>query len=133
MKTYEQKSVSQLKKIADKNFSIWIRRRDAEGDQNVCFTCGRVLPVSDLQAGHFVSRVFNVLRYHEKNVWPQCKACNIFGYGRMDVYATRLVEKFGPKILTWFQEEKRKTKQFTKRELIEIINKYKVENQDRGM
>lgn len=125
IKRYEKKSVTQLKKSADKYFSLWVRNRGSKDGYNNCVTCEKNFPVNSLQAGHFVSRSANSLRFNDKNVWPQCVACNVFASGRMDAYALKMVQKFGPEILTWFQKEKRKIKQFDKKELISLIEKYK--------
>lgn len=43
---------------------------------NVCITCGKVLPVKDLQGGHFIPRGCYPLRWDERNVHAQCRRCN---------------------------------------------------------
>lgn len=70
------KGIKQLKKDADKFFSQYVRYRDGEfkrGEWLVeCITCGAEKPLKQIQAGHFVSRKVNALRFDEMNVNAQC-------------------------------------------------------------
>ena len=79
---------------------------------------------TSIQNGHYVSRGFNSLRYSERNTAAQCVGCNIFRKGNLDEYALRLRQKYGSDILEQLAAEKKKIKQFTIRELEEIIKKY---------
>ena len=108
-------SVAKLKKQLDSVFSKWVRKQSSQ-----CYTC----PNRATQAGHYVSRMHNALRYSEINVHPQCVVCNVFKHGNMDVYALRLQKQYGADILEKLAAEKQKIKQFTKNELIELIKKY---------
>ncbi len=104
------KSIKQLKNKADAVFSIWIRERDKR-----CYTCMRVIPVKELQCGHYVSRSYLALRYDEKNAHAQCVSCNVFKHGNMTVYAIQLINEYGVDILTDLERRKResvKTRQF---------------------
>ena len=116
-------TVAKLKKVADKVFSKWLRKRD----KNKCFTCGRFAE----HAGHYVSRAFNSLRYDERNVNAQCVGCNIFRYGNMDVYALNLIKKHGKDILIDLAKDKRKIKQFSVKELQDIITKYDTDSKNK--
>ena len=55
-----------------------------------CFTCSVRLPVSQLQAGHFIPRNYLSTRWLEANVKPQCVRCNIFSRGAYPEFANRL-------------------------------------------
>ena len=111
----KKKTYSQLKREADKVFSLWIRNRDKR-----CFTCNSR---NFLQAGHFVSRSWSSLRYNEKNVNTQCSNCNVWRRGNYSVYALNLVKKYGPNILKELESQK-KVYQLKTKELKEIIKKY---------
>lgn len=116
------KSVQQLKKIADKVVSEYIRRRD----QGICFTCGNKKEWKYQQAGHYVSRVYGNLRYYEPNLNAQCYSCNVMRRGNMDEYAIRLQEKYGPKILEKLMKFKRMPPTpFKHQDLIDIIETYR--------
>lgn len=120
MKTKKVKSISKLKKEADRVFSLWIRERDG----GTCFTCGKKDDPKYMQAGHFISRSHNVLRFDERNVACQCVGCNIFKSGNMSEYAERLMKKHGAGIIATLNKEKWKTKQWKPQELEEIIKRY---------
>lgn len=66
-------SVAKLKKTADKYFSIYVRTRDSDRYGNAeCISCGVKKPWKQQQAGHFVRRSVNALRYDDENVNAQC-------------------------------------------------------------
>jgi len=121
LKKKKVKRIGQLKKLADKVFSEYIRQRD----KGVCYTCGNVKPWKYQQCGHYVSRMFNSLRYSEVNCHCQDVACNVFRKGAMDEYAIRLVRQYGEGILNHLNIKKREIKQFSRPELEELIAKYK--------
>lgn len=111
-------TISSLKKKLDVVFSKWIRARD----NSVCFTCRKKFDI--LQAGHFISRQHNATRYDERNVNAQCVACNVWKRGNIGEYTFRLIEKYGKEELENLVKLGRTTKQFTIKELEELIKKY---------
>lgn len=110
----KQKSISKLKKEADRVFSIFIRQRDTQ-----CVTCGG----RNDHAGHYISRSWLNLRYDPQNVNAQCVRCNIFLKGNMDEYTLFLVRTYGIEILDALKQRKRTT-QFKRKDYEEIIQKY---------
>ena len=110
--------VSWYKKKADAVFSKWIRARDKK-----CVTCGSR---GNLQCGHFVSRSCNQLRYGERNCHAQCVGCNIFKNGNMVEYAVFMEKTYGHGIIQELKKEKVKTRQFSIKDLEDIINLYDV-------
>jgi hypothetical protein len=120
-------SVSSLKKKADKVFSIYIRNRDSEDGLSVCFTCGVRKPVSQMQAGHFVSRRVNVLRFDEENVHAQCYSCNVMKHGDLYNYAKKLDEWLGDGTADKLHDQRFSTHKFTVEELRKIIEEYTYE------
>lgn len=115
------KSVQQLKKILDKVFSDFIRQRD----DYTCFTCGKKGDKTNIQNGHYVSRSSNSLRFSEVNCNAQCVGCNIFRRGAMDMYAIKLIQKHGARILEVLAAAKKKEKRFDRKELEDLISHYK--------
>lgn len=93
------KTLSQLRKEADKYFSKYVRYRDAErvGDNwyAECITCGVKKNIKDLHAGHFMSRRFSITRYEEENVNAQCALCNTYRAGEQYLYYKALKAKYG--------------------------------------
>lgn len=117
-----------LKDKAWSIFSRWIRNRDKK-----CYTCGAQFwdeqlgefSINGLEAGHFKH---GVLDFDEINIHSQCKSCNKFWSGRLDVYAENLIRDYG---LDAFNDLCRRAKEATKghkytpEEYKEIIEKYK--------
>lgn len=118
------KTVSQLKKQADKVFSEYIRLKYADSNGIVeCVTCGKRALWKQMQAGHYITRAENKLRYNEKNVHPQCVACNVFKHGNSAKYAIYLLDKYGNDILRELNSM-RGVHQFKRYELEELIAFY---------
>lgn len=114
-------SINKHRAKADKVFSEYIRKRD----KGVCYTCGTKRPWKEMQAGHFVSRSHNSLRFSEINVRCQDAACNIFKYGNMPIFAQKLLAELGEKGFNDLIAEGKKSKQFTHQELDQLIDRYK--------
>ena len=71
-----------------KIFSLWIRTRD----KFICFTCGVKGNQGNTNAGHFKH---GVLDFDEININCQCIMCNHYKSGNLDVYAEKLITKYG--------------------------------------
>ena len=107
-------------------FSKFIRRSHADGRGNLrCFTCEKVAPIAEMDCGHFIGRQHKATRWLERNAHPQCRYCNRYCEGRKDVYALRLMEKYGPNILLELQAEKRRNASYKPVDLLEMIDQYK--------
>lgn len=127
MKTKKQrlrsKSVKTLKRKLDDLFSLFVRLRD----KGICYTCGIQKDPKDMDAGHYIKRQHNSLRFDERNVHAQCKKCNRFMGGNMSEYAVRLQRDYGQGILEEFSAKKQQIKVFTTTELEGLITHYKNE------
>lgn len=117
--------VKKLKEKADKYFSQYVRYRDGEfkrGEWLVpCITCGVEKPLKQMQAGHFVSRRVNALRFDEENVNAQCTGCNMFKQGEQYLYAKALDDKYGIGKAEELMNRRHETHKFTVTELEQII------------
>lgn len=69
--------------------SEFVRRRD----RGICFTCGIKKNWEEQQAGHFIHR--DHLDFNFVNINCQCPRCNKFLSGNLDVYAEKLIAKYG--------------------------------------
>jgi len=84
----------------DKWHSRYVRLRDADENGDVtCCSCGKSVFWKEADAGHFVPRQNKATRYHEKNVFGQCRSCNRFFNGNPAGYSRFLVQRFGFEIL----------------------------------
>jgi hypothetical protein len=119
----KKRTVSQLKKQADALFSKAVRMRDADKYGMVeCITCGVRKNWKEVQNGHFVSRICNVLRYDEENCNAQCLGCNMFHGGEQYLYAKNLDLKYGSGTAERLMKQRHDTHKFTTEELETIIH-----------
>lgn len=120
------KELTKLKKKADAIFSKYIRLRDAtkkpDGWYAKCITCGVEKPVAQMQAGHFVTRSCNLLRFNEQNVNAQCVGCNMFKAGDQYQYAKNLDLKYGTGTAESLHSQRHQTHKLTITELETIIS-----------
>jgi len=87
----KKESCAALKKKLDSVFSLYIRHRDA----GICYTCGVQKMPSEMQCGHYVSRIKLSLRWDEMNCNTQCYACNCMKHGDIITYRENLIKGYG--------------------------------------
>jgi hypothetical protein len=85
---------SKYKKLDDL-FSKYVRLRDSVDGYCRCCTCGKTLPIKQMQCGHFMSRRHLATRWEEKNTGVQCVSCNIFNQGRQFAFGLYLDARYG--------------------------------------
>ena len=119
----QSKSVTALKKKADKYWSQYVRLRDSN-DEGVaeCITCGVSKHWKQLQCGHFVSRRVNLLRYDEENTNAQCMGCNVMKHGDIYTYGKNLDLKYGDGTADKLHAQRFTSHKFTVDELEQIIH-----------
>jgi hypothetical protein len=119
------KDITKLKKKADTWFSKYVRYRDGQVKDGEwvanCITCGTEKPIKLLQAGHFVSRNCNPLRYEDMNVHAQCVGCNMFKQGEQYAHAREIDELYGSGTAETLHNQRHQTKKWTSAELEQII------------
>lgn len=109
----------------DKVFSEYIRRRDSdENGYGKCISCGKVVHWKDADAGHFVNRKHNSLRWNEANVNLQCRACNRFDEGNLPGYALGIQKKHGKDIIEKLMVAKRQTLKISQFQIDEMVKYY---------
>lgn len=82
----------------DKAVSIYVRLRDSKEFHHRyfrCISCGRVLPITEADCGHYVGRAHMSLRFDPRNVNAECKACNRFRSDHLIGYRNSLVMRLG--------------------------------------
>jgi NinG protein len=130
-KKLRQNELVKLRNKAWKEMSIWVRKAGADWRGYVrCFTCPKFDFWNTFDSGHFKH---GVMDFNPKNLQIQCTGCNRWWSGRLDVYATNLVKKYGSSILDELERgaaEARLKKdrlgyEYTKEELIKFYEKYK--------
>jgi len=121
-KSIRKKLVDKL----DKVFSIYIRRRYADNDVSVCFTCGKEDHWKKLQNGHFQSRKHYATRWHELNCQVQCAGCNVFRYGEQFKFARNLDNTYYDGLAYELYIEANKTVKLDNTDLEMLIEKYEM-------
>jgi hypothetical protein len=110
-----------LLKAQNDYFNPWIRERDKD---DPCISCGKYHPAYD--AGHYVPQgSCSFLRFHPWNVNKEGKGCNSFDKFHLIGYRKNLIEKIGLENVEWLEENRWKTKKWSRDELNLIIEKYK--------
>lgn len=125
-KKTKTKSLGQLKKEADRLFSLAVRYRDGEEVGGVywanCITCGFRAPIKTMHAGHFISRRFGATRYSELNVHAQCVTCNTFHEGEQYKYGKEIDLRYGVGVAEQLFKEAHGEFKYTRDFLEEIIH-----------
>ena len=88
-----------------KAFSRYVRLRDAvittgSTEYARCCTCGKTYPITELQAGHWITRGRLAVFLDERNVHAQCKGCNLYGRGKPTEYQAYLIKEYGDGVLS---------------------------------
>ncbi len=124
-KKIKKESVNTLKKKVDAVVSRYVRLSASdEFGEAVCYTCGKKAHYKTLQCGHFVSRNNSATRFDLDNLRVQCAGCNIWGRGRYDVYAEKLMDELGTKKFKELLAKGRSIHSFTIAELKELLETY---------
>lgn len=85
-----------LVKRLDKVFALYIRLRDVmPSGYGKCISCGRIVPFSELDCGHFHGRTHMATRFEEDNCHAECKGCNRFSADHLIKYRDNLITKIG--------------------------------------
>lgn len=124
-KKAKAKSKSYWVKKLDSVFSIYIRKKYSDNfGMSYCYTCSKQSHYKDLQNGHYISRGNMATRWDEENCRSQCVSCNVFRNGNYVEYSTRLIEEIGLKKYKALIKKKYEIKQFSIKELQDLIKKY---------
>lgn len=127
-------NLSSLKKKTWKLFSEYVRRKDAdENGMTRCFTCGSFKNFRELDGGHYHAGSTSLaLFFDERNVKPQCTACNRFRHGNLTQFALGLEKLYGPNILEELDKDRHKITKYSRGDYEEMILKYKEKLKDLG-
>lgn len=117
------------KEKLDRVFSQYIRLRDMIGNTRTfqCISCGRILPITQADCGHYINRQHMSTRFSEINCNAQCRSCNRFDEGNMQGYRRGLVQKYGEQMVLWLEAQKYKARKYTEFEYKALIDHYKKE------
>jgi hypothetical protein len=110
-------------KLTQATFNKYIRERDKG---KPCISCGNKEP-KKVNAGHYYSSGgHKAVTFDENNVHLQCEYCNSFLSGNLILYRENLIKRIGVKAFDKLTKEAPKTANYTRDELIEIREHYKL-------
>jgi len=132
MADLNKKTYQQLIKILDTEVSLYVRNKAAIGGWCYCYTCGTPYPVSEIDAGHYISRRYYATRYELDNIRPQCSGCNKFRGGEPVKFRMRLVEEIGEERVRRLESlaVMNGDKHLPREELIGKIKEFKAKNKE---
>lgn len=128
---------TRLKKREQKNecwpvFSRFIRLRDclrttATLTHGKCCSCGKLLPINKLQAGHFMPGRSDAVLLDEVQVNSQCYYCNCERQGNWPGYYLFMVGRYGQEAVNAMVEEfaRGSDKRYTPEQLHELAGYYR--------
>lgn len=126
MATTKTDTIPKLTAKAQKVFNKYVRERDSENGYFTCISCGKTLPIEQMNAGHYIpQKNSSLLRFNEYNVHGECISDNGFNEFHLINYRKNLINKIGQEMVDWLEENQRTIKKWTRIELEEIIEKYK--------
>ncbi len=121
----KKKTVAKVKKDVWVVFSKYIRMRDCLrttglADYGKCITCGKTIPRTLLQAGHFIAGRHNANLFSERGTHAQCYNCNINLHGNTLEYRRQIIKMYGEGADLELEEQAKEIKKFTIPELKEL-------------
>lgn len=128
-----QKPSSAIKALLDRKFSTFIKLRDSHEQGSFpyvrCCTCGAFASWQAMDAGHYISRMVSITRWHPKNCHAQCYKCNRLNSGEREKYRKFLVNKYGDDAVVELENFKKSWKSgailsMSKQDLIEAVEEY---------
>lgn len=118
-------SLVNLSNDLDYVFSLFIRHKYADKHGMVkCFTCPVVLPIKDIQNGHYKKRGHKATRFLEQNCRPQCPNCNKLHNEDESIYKKALEFEYEG-ITDWLDEQASLTYKATRDELKQLLIEYR--------
>lgn len=126
----KKRKLSWYKEKAWDNFSRYIRTRDCirfTGNPELgrCVTCRRSYPITQLQAGHFISGRTNAVLFDEDAVYSQCYGCNVGRGGAHVEYFVFMEEEHGRKKIDELRLKRHQTVIYKQLDYERIAEEYK--------
>lgn len=121
-KKKELETVQDLLKSTQKVFNLYIRLRDKNLN---CISCNKPTNKKENASHYIASGKSKFLTFNEDNVHKSCEYCNTHLHGNLLEYRINLIKKIGLKKVEYLEENRHKTKKYSRSELLDITEKYK--------
>lgn len=114
-KKKRQPSLNTLRDKLDSLVSRYVRlsAADHRGIAH-CVSCGKADHWQNMDAGHFVSRKHLAVRFDERNLHPECKACNRFSPDHLIGYTIWMQENYGDMVIAELWAKKHQLVKYTR-------------------
>lgn len=120
-------TIPKLTAKAQKVFNAYIRQRDSQDGYFTCISCGQTKTTDLMDCGHFAPvKGGSALRFDEYNCNGECKKCNGFDEFHLIGYRRGIIDKYGEAVLIYLEQNARLVKKWSRTELNDIIEKYKL-------
>lgn len=107
-------------------FSRYIRKKNANSSGMVkCYTCGKLMPWTQAECGHYIPRSHMATRFLELNCHPQCFTCNHELRGNIEVYRDHLLADYGTQDVAFLERLKNETQRLLPSDLDDLYKLYK--------
>lgn len=111
----------------DEIFSIFTRMRFADWKGEVhCYTCTWYGHWKELDAGHFIKRAHQAVRWEENNARPQCRDCNRQCDGMETLFEEELRWEIGDEAVAKLKHLSLRTKYLDDFEKGQLLVHYKI-------
>ena len=114
------KKLSWYKKKTWESCSKYVRLLHSKDGYCICYTCGKVKPIKEIQAGHGFSGRHSSILFELSILRPQCFQCNCLNTGRLDIFTYKLRKELGDERYEELWEQRNQNRQYTIPELIEL-------------
>ena len=94
----KEKRENHYKLVSKKAWNLFAKSLKQGKDYFTCYTCGKVLPIEQAQAGHCFHRGkqrYKALDFDPKHIRLQCGGCNCFSTGQTNIFQAKLTRELG--------------------------------------
>lgn len=89
-----------------------------------CYTCEKRVHYKEANLGHYISRAYKAVKFHEDNLRFQCVQCNKWKNGEPVVFRENLVDEIGEEAVRKLEKQKDDPHP-TKEQMLKSIAEYK--------
>lgn len=128
-KTKKPSSGNKLRDKLDREFSKYIRLRDAIPGTKAfqCISCWQIKPLNQADCGHYINRQHMSTRFSETNCNAQCRDCNRFHEGNMSGYRWGLIRRYSENQVLVLELMKNQIRKYSDSEYTALIGHYQKE------
>lgn len=126
-----EKRENNYKTVSKRAWNLFAKSLKAGKDYFTCYTCGKVLPIEQAQAGHCFHRGkqrYKALDFDREHIRLQCGGCNCFSTGQTNIFQAKLTRELGIEKVEDMIRRRNQEVALTVYELKEIIKKYGEQN-----